>query len=82
MTNNHHLDTLTLDATELKCPLLFVTAKLWLKKLSSNQTLRILLYEQTGARDIERYLQKQGFEFTLTAVEGSPIEFNIIGKVK
>ena len=80
MTHSAKLSPLFFDGTALKCPLLFVTAKLWLKKLKPQQTLRIVLLEQTAINDIRRYLQKQEFEFTLTTDEDKPVEFTIIGK--
>lgn len=75
-------EDLQLDVRALKCPLLFVTVKLWLKKLRKGQQLRVLIDDELGQQDVMSYLQKHGFEFTLTPVKGAPVEMTIIAKDK
>lgn len=63
------LEPLLLDVCDLRCPILFVTVKLWLKKLQVGQQLVVTIDDKTGLRDVVSYLQKHEFEFTLTPHE-------------
>jgi TusA-related sulfurtransferase len=54
------------DGRTLKCPLLFVKAKQWLKKLQPGQQLLIEVIDRVGAKDIENYLDKHNFRYTMS----------------
>ena len=73
-------EPLFLDVCALKCPLLFVTVKLWLKKLQSGQCLVVLIDDKVAQQDVEGYLQKHGFDFTLTPLQGAPVKMTIYAK--
>lgn len=69
---------LHLDATGLKCPILFVTVKQYLKKLSQNQMLTVVANDSSGIKDIKRYLDKYSCQYTLSLKQGDLVEFCII----
>jgi tRNA 2-thiouridine synthesizing protein A len=68
------------DGTQLKCPLLFVKVKQQLKQLQPKQQLKVGLTDKIGLKDIKRYLQKNKFEFSISAIDERPIMVTIIGK--
>ena len=69
-------ESLILDVCDLRCPILFVTVKLWLKKLQAGQLLVVTIDDKTGLRDVVSYLQKHDFEFTLTPNKHSQLTSN------
>lgn len=71
-------DALQLDVTDLKCPLLFVKVKQFLKKLKPNQQLKVLVCDRSGINDIKRYLDKQHYQYTLSEHSGKVLEFSIL----
>lgn len=73
-------EPLILDVCDLRCPLLFVTVKLWLKKLQAGQQLMVTIDDQLGLKDVVSYLQKHQFEFTLTPPDDQPVKMTITSK--
>ena len=73
-------ESLYFDATQLKCPLLFVKVKQQLKALLPGQQLKVCLTDKVGLVDIERYLHKHHFEFSSCAIDQWQSTITIIGK--
>lgn len=70
-------ERLCVDVGALKCPILLVTVKLWLKKLQKNQYLEVLIDDQVGQNDVEKYLVKAGFCFSVEPSQGSQVKLII-----
>lgn len=76
------------DARALKCPWLLVKTKLLLRQLAAGETLSVLVSSPVGINDIRRYLDAQGFSYTMTPVEppavmsggNTDMQFSIKGK--
>ena len=81
---NFESEVLYLDTRHLKCPILFVKTKQWLKKLEPGQRLQLLVKDRSGIKDIQCYLDKHQYDYSLTT-DGSEnpdeVEFTI-GKIK
>lgn len=73
-------EILLLDVCGLKCPLLFVTVKMQLKKLRKGQILKVSIDDEVGQQDVVSYLQKHQFKFSLTPLEGTPVTLSIYAK--
>lgn len=76
---NVKTDLVSLDTTGLKCPLLFVKTKQSLKRLLPNQQLEVLVADQSGVRDIRKYLDKNSYRYTMTSAKVETVKFCIWG---
>jgi TusA-related sulfurtransferase len=80
------------DARTLKCPLLFVKSKQLWRQLKAGETLLLQVSDRVGINDIQRYLDKHNFSYTVspaanpanrlagTLGDDSTVEFSIKGK--
>ncbi|USD38755.1 MULTISPECIES: sulfurtransferase TusA family protein [Ferrimonas] len=64
---------LPLDLTMHRCPLAFVKAKQALMSLAPGQQLLMMLSDPGAVQDVPKYAQKQGFETTVTRLDGTRV---------
>ena len=74
------LPVLQLDTAALNCPMLFVTFRLWLKKLQPKQQLRVTLVDHQARTDIVNYLIKHQFSYRQQTLDCGVFELLISGK--
>ncbi|MHA1791966.1 MAG: sulfurtransferase TusA family protein [Promethearchaeota archaeon] len=67
----------TLDALGKKCPMPVLLTKKQLKKMSSGQTLELLVDDSGALKDIPALLKKTGDELLETKEDGPKITFII-----
>ena len=74
------LPVLYLDTSTLSCPMLFVTFRLWLKKLQPKQQLQLTLVDERAHSDIVNYLIKYQFSYRQQTLDTGVVELLISGK--
>ncbi|MCJ8272510.1 MAG: sulfurtransferase TusA family protein [Psychrosphaera sp.] len=73
-------DHLYFDATDLKCPLLFVKTKQWINRLEPNGRLQLKVNNRDGSENIKMYLDKLGLAYTVSETVTSRSVFWITAK--
>jgi tRNA 2-thiouridine synthesizing protein A len=68
---------ITLNALGRKCPMPVLMTKKELKKLSSGQTLELIVDDKGALKDVPALLHKTGDELLDTKEEGEQVTFTI-----
>ncbi len=71
------MSEVVLDCTGMKCPMPVLKTKKELSKLSTGQTLKLMVDDKGALKDIPALLHKTGDDLLETKEEGEKITFTI-----